>query len=170
MNGETKKNLKQFFIVAGALLTIAAIVITAIAIYLYNTKDARAEEKRLRENQYAINAIKNRAEITLPDDAEIVFNISQLIFQDGTEYYVVFKFTEEPIKWLKDNNFSNSKNKGFEHTLNYFFRSGGWLDESVPQENRPIFDEGYYWLVTRGISRFVYMPNKLELIVHINSI
>ena len=166
MNQATKKNLKQFLIV----LSLLAAIIAAVAIPLLATSDIRAEKKRLRENQYAINAIKNRAEITLPDDAEIVFNIRQLIFQDGTEYYVAFKFTEEPIKWLKDNNFSKLEDEGFEDTLNYFFRSGGWLDESVPQEYRPIFDEEYYWLETRGISRFVYMPNKLELIVHINSI
>ncbi len=166
MNQATKKNLKQFLIV----LSLLAAIIAAVTIPLLATSDIRAEKKRLRENQYAINAIKNRAEITLPDDAEIVFNIKQVIFQDGTDYYVVFKFNEEPIKWLKDNNFSNSKDKGFESTLNRYFESGGWLDESVPQEYRPIFDEEYYWLETRGISRFVYMPNKLELIVHIYSI
>ena len=166
MNQATKKNLKQFLIV----LSLLAAIIAAIAIPLHATRDIRAEKKRLRENQYAINAIKNRAEITLPDDAEIVFNIKQVIFQDGTEYYVVFKFTEEPIKWLKDTNFSNSKNKGLESTFNRYFRSGGWLDENVPQEYRPIFDEEYYWLVTRGVSRFVYMPDKLELMVSITSV
>ena len=159
MNQATKKNLKQFLIV----LSLLAAIIAAIAIPLAATSE-------MRDNRAAINAIKNRAEIILPDDAEIVFNISQLIFQDGTDYYVVFKFNDEPLTWLKDNNFSNSKNKGLESTLNYFFRSGGWLDESVPQEYRPVFDEEYYWLETRGISRFVYMPNKLELIVSINSI
>ena len=158
MNQATKKNLKQFLIV----LSLLAAIIAAVAIPL-------AATSKMRDNRAAINAIKNRAEIILPDDAEIVFNISQLIFQDGTEYYVVFKFTEEPIKWLKDNNFSNSKNKGLESTLNRYFKSGGWLDESVPQEYRPIFDEEYYWLVTRGVSRFVYMPDKLELIVSITS-
>lgn len=159
MNQATKKNLKQFLIV----LSLLAAIIAAVAIPL-------AATSKMRDNRAAINAIKNRAEIILPNDAEIVFNISQLIFQDGTEYYVVFKFTEDPLTWLNDNNFSNSKDKGFESTLNYFFRSGGWLDESVPQEYRPIFDEEYYWLETRGISRFVYMPNKLELIVSINCI
>ena len=159
MNQATKKNLKQFLIV----LSLLAAIIAAIAIPLAATSE-------MRDNRAAINAIKNRAEIILPDDAEIVFNISQLIFQDGTDYYVVFKFNDEPLTWLNDNNFSNSKNKGLESTLNYFFRSGGWLDESVPQEYRPVFDEEYYWLETRGISRFVYMPNKLELIVSINSI
>ena len=167
MNQATKKNLKQFLIVLSLLAAIIAAIIAAIAIPLHATRDIRAEKKRLRENQYAINAIKNRAEITLPDDAEIVFNIKQVIFQDGTEYYVVFKFTEEPIKWLKDNNFSNSKNEVLESTLNRYFKSGGWLDESVPLEYCPVFNEEYYWLKTRGISRFVYMPDKQELIVHI---
>lgn len=166
MNQATKKNLKQFLIV----LSLLAAIIAAIAITLHATRDIRAEKKRLRENQYAINAIKNRAEITLPDDAKIVFNFNELVFQDGTRYYVVFKFNEEPLTWLKDTNFSNSKNKGLESTFNYYFRSGGWLDENVPQEYRPIFDEEYYWLETRGISRFVYMPNKLELMVSITSV
>ena len=159
MNQATKKNLKQFLIV----LSLLAAIIAAIAIPLAATSDIRAEKKRLRENQYAKDQVKWDTGITIPDDVEVIFNFSQV--GRAPVHYIVFKFNEEPLTWLKDNGFQKSKNEEFE----WFWSFGPYMKDYVPKEYHPNFNNEYYWFV-KGRAHLTYQPDTLELIFYIVNI
>lgn len=163
MNQATKKNLKQFLIVLSLLAAIIAAIIVAVAIPLLATSDIRAEKKRLRENQYAKDQVKSDTGITIPDDVEVIFNFSEA----GRDpvHYTVFKFSEKPTDWLKDNGFKKTKNEEFE----WFWSFGPYMKDYVPEEYHPNFTDEYYWFV-KGRARLTYQPDTLELIFYIVNI
>lgn len=145
----------------GVPLIIVAIVICISGYYFFDI---------LYVNKTSTEWIKERTGITIPENAQIVYEYEEEHgFTPGrSAKYYVFKFEEEPSDWLEENRFSNETDDNFVSVFKNCYPPDVELGEEgyIPTEFRLDFEKPYYWLKAPDAYYFAYQPDSLLLMVY----
>ena len=119
------------------------------------------ERERRSEEEIARDHIVFYSGIEVPTNSKMVYRYFREGFRE-LEEYTVFQFESEPTDWLNKTSFSRGPNEQLER----FFPPLYTLEE-ISQDYLPNFEEEYFGFMTDDYNYFIYVPQRLLLIVYV---